>query len=189
MGAALIILQFEDGGEFKERFEAVARTACRIHEEMIRATQSDRMRCGAIQAPDIIQEEFLRAASFSERYGKAAEFLSITTKLAYEWALRQEKLPQSSPDSVSSSPGIKRYFKRTNPKSPLVFATVKTPAGISVKSTKSPPVHKRFEIKTSTLPGAGKGFFLKEDANPGEKIARYSGVLISNKGTSTEIQK
>ena len=38
---------------------------------------------------------------------------------------------------------------------------------------------KRFVVKESSIAGAGKGLFLMEAAKDGEKIARYSGRLLS----------
>ena len=52
-----MILQFEVGGEFKERFTSVTRSACRIYEEMTKSYEKEDMSCGAIQAPDIMLEE------------------------------------------------------------------------------------------------------------------------------------
>ena len=66
MGAILTILQFEDGGIFKERWDAIMRPARLVHEEMALANRAvDRYYCGALQAPDLIHEELRRAAEFT----------------------------------------------------------------------------------------------------------------------------
>ena len=101
----------------------------------------------------------------------------------------------SPPASVSSSPTspqqrTRNPAKASRPKKPLVMHKVggdetggkatedeaqeeEEPQDIGV------PVFKKFEIRESTIPGAGEGLFLTESAVHDEAIARYSGILMS----------
>lgn len=178
--AILVILQHEDKQAFLNRWEAIVKPARLIHEEMIIANKSALMpECGAIQAPDIIREELLRAAEFTEAKGSPAEFVSARTKEAHEWASRRqnERSFGGSPSasSVSSTPPTRVKTKRMSKKQALPMRNVK----IKFRVTNPPPIYKQFVVKNSTIPNAGKGLFLTENAMPGEKIARFSGVLIS----------
>ena len=101
----------------------------------------------------------------------------------------------SPPASVSSSPSSPQLRTRTpmaasRAKKPLVMRKVEAEEGhentTEVVETDEEgsreggvPVFKKFEIRESTIPGAGEGLFLTEAAVHDEAIARYSGTLMS----------
>ena len=102
----------------------------------------------------------------------------------------------SPPASVSSSPTsppkrVRTPAKALRPRKPLVMHKVGGDAVAGGKASEDDerddkgtqevgvPVFKKFEIRTSTIPGAGDGLFLTESAVHDEAIARYSGILMS----------
>ena len=174
--AILTILQHEDGGAFKERWEAVLQPARLIHEEMIIANaSSDMPQCGALQAPDIIQEELIRAAEFAVSNSRPAEFVSDKIKTLYEWALSKQEL--RSPKAKSTPTSAKKYIRLT-PKNDT--STSKQPSrNFKTKITAPPPVFKKFIVQKSSIPDAGNGLFITESAKSGERIGRFSGIVLT----------
>ena len=184
--SALTIMQYENGSEFKHRWEAIVKPAIAIHNQMAEANESDDMpSCGAIQAADIIRHELHRAAEYAEQVSKPATFISNSTAMAYEWALRAQEVARNSPESVSSSAGKRSPYRRVLRRDPLAFVRVNSSQtdNFNVRETKPPPVYKMFKIQQSTIPGAGQGFFLLEKAKKGENVARFSGVSLSKEET------
>ena len=105
----------------------------------------------------------------------------------YEWALNQQKArsnkgsPTRSSSTAKSNSTTTPKYSRARSKSSTKKASEKkhNQRGFSTRKTASPPVYKKFEIKESGIPNSDKGLFLKESAEVGEKIARYSGIFMT----------
>ena len=203
MGQVLTILRFDSKRKFKQRMSQLMVVADKIHEQMMDANEgSEMVEVGAIQKPDIVREELTRTGRIMERTKKGVKMFSVHIRRLAEWAAAREKRKQaenssaggSPTESVSSSspPPMKRNQKELSAKKvPLKLSKVdkseeeeegkeNARAEQQQKSQQEKGVQafKKFEIRTSTIPGAGLGLFLKEAAKDGEPIARYSGKLL-----------
>jgi len=199
MESCLMILRYENKKKFSKRFGNMMVVAKKVHEQMLEANVgADMVEVGAIQAPDIVRDELTRAARMAEESKKRAKPFSEHVKGLGEWALAREQKKQAevkdkmamdaSEESVSSSSPVSRApaRPRSGRKKPLQMSKVKDKETGSEKEDKEQKgtdmgvfAFKKFEIKESTIPGAGRGLFLKEKAKHGEPIARYSGKLMS----------
>ena len=198
MESCLIILKYENKKKFEKRFADMMVVAEKVHQQMLEANVGAEMaQVGAIQAPDIVRDELTRAARISEQEKKRTKMFSGHARRLAEWALAREKKGQEemqrnlardgSSDSVSSTSPVLRTSenKKSGPKTPLKLLRVETEDEQQVAQREGALIvdgtmaFKKFEIKESTISGAGRGLFLMEKAVHKEAIARYSGKLMS----------
>ena len=196
----LVILRFEERMHFQKRWKAITRIAQKIHMQSLLQANEKGDLVGAIQAADIIREELSRASEHSVKEHQTARHLSIRTKRLGDWAgaRRQKASSSASPDSVSSSSPTMPKEKSNAGAAPLEFKRVPTtpcpkqtqPTEGESADVKDPskaqrqnrePSHKKFSVRKSNIPGAGRGLFLEESAKDGERIGRYSGTVLNKK--------
>ena len=181
MESALIILKYETKKQFKKRLGRLVLVAGKVEEQMLDANVgSDTFQVGAIQTPDIVREELTRAARISERTEKAALHFSVHVKRLIDWAVEREKMKtpiESSEGSPALSVKSETDKKLAGEKPKLLMMKVSADSG--KEEGTDVPVFKAYEIRESTIKGAGQGFFLREGAEHNEEIARYSGKLLS----------
>ena len=181
MESALIILKYENKKQFKKRVRRLVVVASKIEEHMLEANVgADMFQVGAIQVPDVVREELTRAARVSERTEKEALIFSVHVKRLIDWAVSRGETttPIESPDGTVASSGEQRKEKKLAGKKPEL-TMMKVSANSGKEDGTDVPVFKAYEIRESTIKGAGQGFFLRERATHNEAIARYSGKLLS----------
>ena len=140
---------------------------------------------GALQAPDIIREELAQAAQSAsqERDPDPGRHISLKIKRLSDWAAGRRKNPtqsdsasasSGSPESVSSTeigtPSLGKTFKRITPK--LALKRVSRASASFRRSGWQGPARKKTIIAQSTIPDAGEGLFLIEDAKGPSKSQR-----------------
>ena len=196
MENCMIILRFGTKKKFKNRMEGIIEVADKIGKQMLEANVGGEMsQIGAIQKPDIVREELARAARVMAQTKKEAAAHSRGVNRLAKWAeerarkSQQRASPSATSISSSESSPPKPKATRSGKKQPLRMAKVGTDAKSekqepeetdqSKTTEQAVPVFKQFEIKQSTIKEAGRGLFLKEKAENGEEIARYSGKLLT----------
>ena len=105
MAAMLSIVQVENRDRFLRRWKAVLKAAKEIHVQMAAEAHRRGDALGALQAPDVIQEELVRAGTYAASSRKSAAFVSVRVKRLVQWARKRKHgdSRDSSPSSLSSS--------------------------------------------------------------------------------------
>lgn len=132
MNNILAILRFEDKKHFKQRWRLLKSVASKVHDQMLSAATCSPA-VGALQAPDIFQEELTRAAREAVSSGSKAKFTQPVVRELGDWASLQAATNESLSDGSISSTAKTPQMSKTPGEvaKQLEFAKVTPPAGPS----------------------------------------------------------